>query len=781
MNLVERVNKSISSSKLEKAERVKEFFKRHYPEIIAPVYFGLETLLMHKLDSFSSVTETINPTMIDAGIGSVFLYASLYAHQHRAEERVKVVPKGVWKILNHPFAAGFALWFLVHNEMIRFDMYLLKGLFHDHRIEPRYGEYVILEPSWLMPPLENERMGFINFIKGYVSRSFAYLAISSAPFLGVTQAVFESLKPLCNPEQRKVTWLGLRLVYNLFRRGYKRYLEISEEMEHLSLEDYAANLSKAYAYSMMSDDNNALFELRKAHEKLPYKKNVRFMRFNLFIERLNMYLTEFLETLQLKKRLKKARNEGKLNKDILVLYCNRAYSYKVRGEHTKCLKTFEEALEVFPDSLELKVLYAEELEAGNDDEKKKAVEIHKAIYQKIESDEKYVLESCGETTKQVRQISGEASKFLNATYIYKQDSRGETEKANANLCQAREMYSRTLDDLMYDSKDEEKYDSEGKKRYETKRSIKKRIETLQTLGFSEDLLVIDCDNKIVQVMRRSVGQTLLEKINNCSEPETEEITKEILTVLAFIHAKMPIQGKKTRNSKEYFEDRVGKLRQEYNVESKIVDKLRLGYISDERLTPNYVFNKDAHPENWIIETGLIPELRQERIIAIDWDEKGTIEQAQELVNLLNYSGKMSWVFRINAAKHYFKEYSYFRALKIQKIQNTEASNTLSNKLDRGIIYEKPHEQWKEPDEQEQKLFALKYLNSVYERAVALCFAWSSPSRPRVQPLRAQILTNALESISVVKKEYTDFYIDHCTEFVRRDTGLRMLKDYFEHN
>ncbi|MBS3122439.1 hypothetical protein J4434_06170 [Candidatus Woesearchaeota archaeon] len=759
MNLDKLINKHLNEQlKDSKLKKAKEFVKRYYPEIVAPVYFGLETLLMHNLNSFGGVTETINPTITDAGIGSIFLYASLYAHKHRTEERVKVEPKGVWKILNYPISAGLALWFLVHNEMIRFDLYLLTGLFNEHRIEPRYGEYVILEPSWLMPKLEYERMGFINFINGYVSRSFAYLAISSAPFFGVTQAIFDSLKPLSNPEQRKVTWLGLRLVYNLFRRNHKKYLEISEEIEHLSLEDYAANLSKAYAYSMMSDDNNALFELRKANEKLPYKKKVRFMRSNLFIERLNMYLTGFLETLQLKKRLKEARKEGKLSKDILVLYCNRAYSYKVRGEHLKCLKTFEEALNVFSDSLELKVLYAEELENGNDDEKRKAINIHKAIYQKIETDEKYALESCGETTKQVRQISGEASKFLNATYIYKQDSRDETEKASTNLSQAQEIHAKMLKELMHEyEKDQNRLcDDENR-----------RLQILKRLGFSENITYIEYDNKLVQVMRRSIGLTLLEKINSCSEPEAEKVTIEILTMLAFIHAKMPVEGKATRKSREYFDDRVGRLKQEYDIDAKIIDKLLAGYIVDARINSEYVFNKDAHPENWIIETGLIPKLRGERIIAIDWDEKGTIEQAQELVNLLNYSGKMSWEFRINAAKHYFREYSYFRTL---RIQDTEALNV----PDRSIKSEKA-------DEQEQELFTLKYLNSVYERAIALCFAWSSPSRPRIQPLRAQILGSAMESIDIIKREYREFYIYHCTEFVRRDTGLKLLRDYFMHN
>src|SRR3989338_7239780 len=236
----------------------------------------------------------------------------------------------------------------------------------------------------------------------------------------------------------------------------------------------------------------------------------------------------------------------------------------------------------------------------------------------------------------------------------------------------------------------------------------RRLQILKRLGFSENITYIEYDNKLVQVMRRSICLTLLEKINSCSEPEAEKVTIEILTMLAFIHAKMPVEGKSTRKSREYFDDRVGRLKQEYDIDAKIIDKLLAGYIVDARINSEYVFNKDAHPENWIIETGLIPKLRGERIIAIDWDEKGTIEQAQEL-------------------------------------------------------------------------FTLKYLNSVYERAIALCFAWSSPSRPRIQPLRAQILGSAMESIDIIKREYREFYIYHCTEFVRRDTGLKLLRDYFMHN
>lgn len=782
MNLDELVNKNISQHadehlKDSKLKKVKELVERYYPEIAAPVYFCLESLLLFRVESVSSVSSSASVTgniLIDSAIGALFVYAGLHTHQHRNEGAINaesdIESKGIWKILDYPLSAAILAWGLVHNKMIRFDLYLLNSLFNEHRIEPRYGEYVILEPSLLMPNLDGERIGFVNYISDYVSRSLAYMSVALLPFVGITQTVFGSFKSLSNSEQRKVTWLTTTQTFNFLTGNHKRYLEISSEIEELSREDYTLNLAKAYSYSMMGDDNNAFFELKKASEKLPFKSNVRFGRYNRFIENMNVYLTEVLETLLLRKRLRNAKKEGNFNNDIALLYCNRAYRHKILGKHSKCLKIFEEAIDVFPDMLELKVLYAEELEAGNDDEKRKAVEIHKSIYQKIEGDEKYKQENCGETTKQVRQISPETSKFLNATYIYKQDSRDEIEKANANLRQARETYVRTLEELMH------RYEFEGKRtlepvdRNDAKNSeSKQRIAILQKLGFTEDLLVIDYDNKMVQVMRRSIGQTLLEKINNSSAQETEEVTNQILTLLAFIHAKMPVDGKAMRKSKQYFEERVSRLGYEYSVESKIIDKLYRGYIEDKRLTPNYVFNKDAHPENWIIETGLIPELRQERIIAIDWDEKGTIEQAQELVNLLNYSGKLSWQFRISAAKHYFREYSYFR--NIEKSVRTDGITG-----DKEIIQETLKEL---PTIEEQELFALKYLNSIYERAVALCFAWSSPSRPRIQPLRAQILTNALESISVIKKLYSDFYIEHCAEFVRRESGLAGLRREFE--
>lgn len=799
MNLDELVNKQIDQyineqlkdSKLKKA---KEFVERYYPKIAAPIYFGLESLLLSRVESVNaSLSDSINSAstsagsisssasvtgniLIDSVIGALFVYAGLHTHQHRNDKAINIErdieSRGIWRILDYPIPAAALAWGLVHNEMIRFNIYLLSALFNEHRIEPRYGEYVILEPSLLMPSLDVERIGFINYISDYVSRSLAYMSVALVPFVGITQTVFDSFKQLSNPEQRKVTWLSTTQLFNLFTGNHKIYLEISSEIEELSKEDYTLNLAKAYSYSMMGDDNNAFFELKKACEKLPFKDKVKFGRYNVFIESMSVHLTDFLETLQLRRRLIKAKKEGNFNNDIALLYCNRAYRHKILGKHSKSIKIFEEAIGIFPDMLELKVLYAEELETGNDDEKRKAVEIHKSIYQKIEGDEKYKQENCGETTKQVRQISPETSKFLNATYIYKQDSRDEIEKANANLGQAREVYGRTLEELMRRCELGGKRTLEPVDRNDAKNSeSKQRIFVLQKLGFTEDLLVIDYDNKMVQVMRRSIGQTLLEKINNSSVPETEEVTNQILTLLAFIHAKMPVDGKATRKSKQYFEERVSRLGYEYSVESKIIDKLYRGYIEDKRLIPNYVFNKDAHPENWIIETGLIPELRQERIIAIDWDEKGTIEQAQELVNLLNYSGKMGWEFRIDAAKHYFREYSYFR--NIEKSVRTDGIT-----VGKEIIQETLKEV---PTIEEQELFVLKYLNSVYERAVALCFAWSSPSRPRIQPLRAQILTNALESISVIKKLYSDFYIDHCTEFVRRESGLAGLRKEFETN
>ena len=65
MNLDERVNKCVSQhtnehedkhlkdSELKKLKKTKEFVERHYPEIIAPIYFGLESLLLYRVESFN--------------------------------------------------------------------------------------------------------------------------------------------------------------------------------------------------------------------------------------------------------------------------------------------------------------------------------------------------------------------------------------------------------------------------------------------------------------------------------------------------------------------------------------------------------------------------------------------------------------------------------------------------------------------------------------------------------------------------------------------------------
>ena len=53
MNLDKLINKHLNEQlKDSKLKKAKEFVKRYYPEIVAPVYFGLETLLMHNLNSF---------------------------------------------------------------------------------------------------------------------------------------------------------------------------------------------------------------------------------------------------------------------------------------------------------------------------------------------------------------------------------------------------------------------------------------------------------------------------------------------------------------------------------------------------------------------------------------------------------------------------------------------------------------------------------------------------------------------------------------------------------
>ena len=168
------------------------------------------------------------------------------------------------------------------------------------------------------------------------------------------------------------------------------------------------------------------------------------------------------------------------------------------------------------------------------------------------------------------------------------------------------------------------------------------------------------------------------------------------------------------------------------------------FIVDERIKEDYIFNKDAHPENWIIEYTLIPELKQPKIIAIDWDEKGLTFPSEELVNLFDYTETLLWEQRLDLAEQYLRNYHSYKSTS--------------------------------PTKQDIDLFQLAYLNSVYERSIGLCFAWSSESRPSMHASRLWLLENSLSSIEVIQSKYRWFHTAHMERLKSRQKALELLID-----
>ena len=248
--------------------------------------------------------------------------------------------------------------------------------------------------------------------------------------------------------------------------------------------------------------------------------------------------------------------------------------------------------------------------------------------------------------------------------------------------------------------------------------------------------------EVVQIMRRGIGGTYRDAITYPSSPD-EKVLFDIATAMAFIHAKMPTNGRARRPQKEYFIRRVGELCDILRIANNVKGVLYAGYVDDPLLNFDYVFNKDSHPENWILTTGFVPKLTGQRLLAIDWDEKGLVHQPVELVNLLDNFLCLEFPLKKEIAMHYFREYSFFKGRQ-------------------------------EPTDEESSRFVLSYLDSVFYRTLELCFAWSSPYRPTMHEHRTTLLTNAIASVEMISQHHPSFYSQHRSNYLAREINLPIL-------
>lgn len=240
---------------------------------------------------------------------------------------------------------------------------------------------------------------------------------------------------------------------------------------------------------------------------------------------------------------------------------------------------------------------------------------------------------------------------------------------------------------------------------------------------------VESEKRFVYAERFVPSQSLLEKLEAQEFGDLEETFEGIADYLALLHSSEIIESVSEK----------GKLDFASKLEKKLCDEnLGCSEKSVHRIIDNYApvlnaftfeeaiyaFNKDAHPENWLIaEHGTI--------VAIDFQDKGLVPIQFDLVNLVEYEKFMTYGEKIKVITDYIDSYNLHKGTNIIK---------------------------------DRKKFMLVYLNAVIQRAISLSSAWSSPDRTTMWGKRHVVMENALEAINNIERYHQAYYTQYKGEY-----------------
>ena len=305
-----------------------------------------------------------------------------------------------------------------------------------------------------------------------------------------------------------------------------------------------------------------------------------------------------------------------------------------------------------------------------------------------------VLERIAETKNPVRTLKG--SRFLSKTIVLK------------------------------DKKNKEDLDAEKDLTTHIKRIIGDTYDVAEPIYITD----VPIEGMYTYMMRHAEGQTLLEKFKQ----KDYFALPAVVGCLALIHARMPENIV-----------RKGKLRIPLKLKRKLFDPdialprgLARAIINNYRPVYNtfkdavYVYNKDAHPENWLVS---------DKITVLDCENEFLVPAQFDLVNLLEYSDYLTDKQKDAAIADYVGAY------------NKHSGKNLNL-----------HE------------FKLIYFNAVINRAISLCVAWSSKDRPTMHSERAKIIANAIHAIGRLKEEFTQYYECNAENYLVLQDSLVKIKE-----
>lgn len=252
-------------------------------------------------------------------------------------------------------------------------------------------------------------------------------------------------------------------------------------------------------------------------------------------------------------------------------------------------------------------------------------------------------------------------------------------------------------------------------------------------GIAEPLYITKepVEEAYTYVMRHVSGETFLDKLKKYDYFALDSI----VDCLACIHANVPKDIVRKGELDIEFKLRSKLLDPDFNLPSNLADKILENYAPVLKSFENstYVYNKDAHPENWLVNS---------KIVVLDCENNFLVPQQFDLVNLLEYSDYLLDKQKDEAIKKYISSYAGHAKVEGRDLQE----------------------------------FRLAYFNAVVHRAISLCAAWSSPYRISMHSERPKIVANAIHAIDRLKREHNDYYSRFRSYYIHLKHSLEEIKN-----
>ncbi len=274
---------------------------------------------------------------------------------------------------------------------------------------------------------------------------------------------------------------------------------------------------------------------------------------------------------------------------------------------------------------------------------------------------------------------------------------------------------------------------------------------------------------------------------DADESRSSEVISEIHSIvqyLAFVHVELTPRSTK---GKVDTRRKLGERLKVIGLPEDLVARIEANYGRIFKILENssFVFNKDAHPENWFLKPFDVKG--DSYVVGLDWEDKGLVPQGADLANLLCYDrtllrrhSKGGWLlFNLELLMRYAVQFNKFLFDKYNKDAGkaTEIDAKMQD-LIRGIDSRKRVPNLDEMDSQaindihkpyeeflssfsfpsnanvgfitSARRFIAEYLCGVVQRTIDLMGAWSVPERENMKQRRINLLGNGILALAMLR-------------------------------